>query len=111
MATIAVTTVSTAGVAPPTFVAANAGGDQFSNNGKTLYEVKNGSGSPITVTFVRQKTCDQGVLHTTTVSVPATTGDRIVGPFDASIFNDANGFVQVTYSGVTSLTVAAFQTA
>jgi hypothetical protein len=108
MATIAVTQITTAGVAPPTFVAAAGGGDQFANNGKTLFEVKNASGSPITVTFVRQKTCDQGTLHTTTVSVPATTGDRICGPFDASLFNDANGFVQVTYSAVTSLTVAAY---
>jgi hypothetical protein len=37
MATIPVTTYTTAGVAPPTFVAANAGGDQFTNNGKTLF--------------------------------------------------------------------------
>lgn len=108
MATIAVTQISTAGVAPPTFVAAAGGGDQFANNGKTLFEAKNASGSPITVTFVRQKACDQGTVHTTTVSVPATTGDRICGPFDPALFNDANGFCQVTYSAVTSLTVAAF---
>jgi hypothetical protein len=36
MATIAVTQITTAGVAPPTFVAAAGGGDQFANNGKTL---------------------------------------------------------------------------
>jgi hypothetical protein len=37
MATIPVTTYSTAGVAPPSFTAAAGGGDQFSNNGKTLF--------------------------------------------------------------------------
>jgi hypothetical protein len=62
----------------------------------------------VTVTFVRQIACSQGVVHTTTVSVPATTGDRVCGPFDPAIFNDANGFVQVTYSAVTSVTVAAY---
>jgi hypothetical protein len=46
MATIAVTQITTAGVAPPTFVAAAGGGDQFTNNGKTLFEVKNGSAAP-----------------------------------------------------------------
>jgi 2-methylaconitate cis-trans-isomerase PrpF len=107
MATIAVTQSTQAGVAPPTFVAAAAGGDQFSNNGKTYYEVKNGSGAPITVTFARAKSCDQGGLHPTTVSVPATTGDRICGPFDPTLYNDANQMIQVTYSAVTSLTVAA----
>src|SRR3954468_16571349 len=108
MATIAVTQATTAGVAPPTFVAAAGGGDQFTNNGKTLFEVKNGGGSPVTVTFVRQAACSQGVVHTTTVSVPATTGDRICGPFDPAVFNDSNGFCQVTYSAVTSVTVAAY---
>lgn len=107
MATIPVTTSTTGGVAPPSFAAAAGGGDQFANNGRTYYEVKNGGGSPVTVTFVRQKACDQGTVHTTTVSVPATTGDRICGPFDPVLFNDANGFVQVTYSAVTSVTVAA----
>lgn len=107
MATIPVTQSTTGGVAPPTFAAAAGGGDQFSNNGKTYYEVKNGGGAPVTVTFARQKSCDQGTVHSTTVSVPATTGDRICGPFDTGLYNDANGMVQVTYSAVTSVTVAA----
>lgn len=105
MATLTVVDVTTAGAAP-SFVACAGGGDQFNNDGHTMVEVKNASGSPITVTFVAQTACNQGSIHSTTVSVPATTGDRMCGPFDPARYNDANGNCQITYSAVTSLTVA-----
>jgi len=35
--------------------------------------------------------------------------EGVVGPFPPGIYNDANGMVQLTYSGVTSVTVGAFR--
>ncbi len=44
------------------------------------------------------------------VSVPATTGDRMIGPLPAEHFADpSDGLAAITYSGVTSVTVAAVQ--
>lgn len=93
----------------PAYVAAAAGGDYFANDGKTLLEARNASGGNITVTVASQKTCDQGATHNAAVVVPLTTGQRMIGPFNRTRFNDANGRVQITYSGVTSLTVAAIR--
>lgn len=104
MATLTVQDVTTAGVVPASLVAATVSGDQFQNDGRTMFEVLNGSGGSITVTFASQRPCDQGSTHNTAVAVAASATKRI-GPFDPNRYNDANGYVQVTYSGVTSLTV------
>src|SRR4051794_5552022 len=98
MATLAVQDVTNAGTVP-TYGAAAGGGDQFQNDGKTMFHVKNGSGGSITVTFASQKSCDQGSTHNTAVAV-AAGAEKMVGPFDPSRYNDANGYCQVTYSGV-----------
>jgi hypothetical protein len=88
------------------YVAAAAGGDYFINDGKTLIDVVNGSGGDLTLTFAGQKACEFGTIHNQTCVVQA--GERRqAGPFPKYRFNDANGYVQITYSGVTSLTIAA----
>lgn len=104
MATLSVTTLSPSGTADPAPVAAAVGGDQFTNNGKTLFKVVNGGGSAITVTIVAQRACDQGTLHDITNSVGAGATEWM-GPFSER-YVDSSGFTQVTYSGVTSVTVA-----
>lgn len=99
-----VTTVNPSGTVDPTPVAAAGGGDQFTNNGKTLLKVVNGSGGSITVTIAAQRSCDQGSTHNIANAV-AAGATELMGPFDPARYSDASGFVQVTYSGVTSLTV------
>ncbi len=89
------------------YQAAQAGGDYIQNDtGRVVLHAKNGSGSAITVTVASQRPCDQGSTHNLVVSVPAG-GDRMIGPLPTARFNDEDGRVQITYSGVTSLTVAA----
>lgn len=107
MATLVVQLSTTAGVVKAALVAAAVGGDQFANNGKTHLEIANGSGAPITVTVPRTKACDQGSLHPVTNSVAAGVTDTM-GPFPVDLHNDANGMCQITYSGVTTLTIGAF---
>lgn len=105
MATLTVHDISTAGVTP-VYAAAAGGGDQFPNDGKTLVHLKNASGGIITATFVAQVACNRGTVHSSAVAVPITTGEKWCGPFDPAIYNDANGMCQITYSGVTTFTVA-----
>lgn len=105
MATLSVQDVNTTG-ATPSFASATSGGDQFSNDTKTIVEVKS-SGAPCTVTVARQQACQYGSTHNLTVTVPSG-GDKMIGPFDQS-FNDGTGNVQITYSAVTNITVGAFQ--
>jgi hypothetical protein len=110
MAILTVQSIVKAGLGP-TYTAAAGGGDSFPNGGNEYLHVKNGGGSPVTVTIPAQKGCDEfgvtNAAHDMVVSVPAT-GERIIGPVSPRQFNDANGRAQVTYSGVTSVTVGAF---
>lgn len=112
MATLSVQTFGTAG-AVPSYSAAAGGGDQFPNttgpqSGDVLLHVKNGGAGSITVTITSQTTCNQGSTHNLAVAV--TNGsEKLIGPFDRTRFNDASGNVQVSYSGVTSVTVAALR--
>lgn len=107
MATLTSITPTFAGInlAP---VAAAAGGDKFLNDGNTLLYIKNGGGSSINATVAAPGTPGGLTLTPPVVAVPAG-GEKILGPFDPKYFNDASGFVNLTYSGVTSVTVAVIQ--
>lgn len=91
-------------------VAAAGGGDKFANDGRQVAYFKNGSGAPITVTVVTQKTVD-GLAVTDRAVVVAAGEERMIGPFDKETYNDTDGNVNFTYSGVTSLTVAVLTVA
>lgn len=105
MAVLTVQQVGQSGLAP-VYVAAAAGGDQFANNGKTYFHVKNASASAITVTVDSIAPCSQGFDHNLSVSVPAG-GERIIGSFEPARFNNDTSLVSVTYSAVSTVTVAA----
>jgi hypothetical protein len=106
MAQLTVSSVTKTGVAP-TFTAASVGGDSFVNDGQTVIDCNNGSGGALTVTVVAVGKCNQGSLHSVVVSVPSMTHE-VIGPFPVARFGRN---VSVTYSGVTSLTVAAYDLA
>jgi hypothetical protein len=92
-----------------TFAAAAGGGDSFPNSGNTVVLLKNASGAPITVTADCPNPDNFGVSGAAldgTVSVPAAAVAYAWGPFPAHRFNDSNGRVQLTYSGVTTFSVA-----
>ncbi len=108
MATLTVQTIVLAAITP-TYAAAAAGGDAFANNGKTFFHVKNGGAGSINVTVNSQVNCDQGFDHDQVVAV-ANGAEKMIGPFPTNRFNDTSSppLVQITYSAVTSVTVAAF---
>lgn len=104
MATLAVQTVVRAGIIP-TYAAAAGGGDVFPNSGEEFIHVKNGHSAPITVTVVSQSTVD-GLAVADRAVVIANASEKMIGPFPASVYNDANGRVNLTYDLVTALTIA-----
>lgn len=109
MATLSVQTIDRAGDGlTPAYSAASGGGDVFPNTGREFVLVKNASGGSITVTATTPQTvAGLGVADETYV-IPAA-GERMIGPFPPSTFNNPSGQVALTYSGVTSLTLGAFK--
>lgn len=89
------------------YTAAAAGGDTIAGGSaqRTTLLVRNG-GASITVTLVAVNACSQGFLHNVLVTVP--TGDtEIALPTSCET---AAGSYAVTYSSVTTVTVAAINT-
>jgi hypothetical protein len=97
--------------AGPTFHAA-AAGDTFDNNGSVLLWIKNAGGSPsvVTINAAGMPSGPPGAKQfdaDVDVSVPATTGERVIGPFPPSRFNNDDGRVELAWSFTTSVTWAA----
>lgn len=92
-------------------VAATVSGDEFLNAGTTGFWVKNTGGASRTVTFQAAHDCNYGVEHDAAVAVADGFTGFIATRFNAQRFNDDNGRVQVTYSAVTGLVVAAVRLA
>lgn len=83
---------------------------QFANDGKTFLHVKKTGANACTVTVATPATPAGLALADLTFSVPATTGDRMIGPFDAQFYTDpVTGLTSVTFSEVTGLTFAAIR--
>lgn len=106
VALLALQQITQSGLAPA-FVAAAAGGDSLQPGDSVKLHVKNGGAGSVTVTVNSQRKCDQGVDHDLAVAI-AAGAEAIIGPLPANRFADpADGLVKVTYSAVTSVTVAA----
>lgn len=108
MAALSTLTSTTAGVVFATASAAG-GGDTFTNTGSELFYIANGGGGSITVTFDVTGTIGRSGEPGTDRAVAVANGaTKIIGPFDPAAFG---GTVSVTYSGVTSVTVAVIRAA
>lgn len=85
--------------------AADVAGDQFLGAGRKVLVMLNGDAAPKTVTITSQVSNPRPgtIAQNQAVTVPA--GERrYIGPFENG-FVDTNGYVQVTYDAVTSVTV------
>ena len=80
-----------------------------SNNGRVmLHFLKTGAGA-CTVTVTTPGTVDGLAVTDRTITVPATTGDRMHSKFSPDVYNDENGDLAFTLSEITGLTVAVIQ--
>lgn len=104
MATITPTSVDTTGVSI-SYAAASGGGDSLHNASGATLRVKNGGGGSINVTLAGVKACSQGSTHDKVIAVAAGTEKAIKVP--AQCVDPDTNFCAVTYSGVTTVTVAA----
>lgn len=105
MANLGVQPATPAGTTP-NYVAANAGGDSFPPGDDVIMIVKAGA-TGATVTVASPTPCNQGSTHPLVVTVAPNT-ERHIGPLSAGRYADpATGLVSVTYSQVSTITVAA----
>lgn len=111
MATLTTQNITRSGLAP-TYAAATSGGDAMECGSQMFLHVKNGSGGALTVTHnvPAGRQHESGVnISNLALSVPASS-ERMIGPIDSQTFADpTTGLCSITYSGVTSLTVAALK--
>lgn len=107
MANITPVQVTSDGTAVLTLAAAAGGGDTIINaTTSTVFVVNNGSGVSITVTLAGVTACNQGVVHNPQYTVAA--GKQVPIPIPSQCLSASNT-VGVTYSAVTTVTVAAYK--
>lgn len=108
MATLTPVAVSLSGVDVAGVTPTASTGDVFANTGKEIVEIKNASGSPITVTLDHLNSPDGAVITDPTVTV-ADGITKAIGPFPPGYYNNGSGQVKVTCSAVTSVTIKVLQ--
>ncbi len=87
--------------------AAAGGGDTVAPGDRTFLWVKNTDAAARTVTVVVPGDYYAQALPDVAVVVPATTGERLIGPLDRRLANPSTGVVDITYSAAANVTVAA----
>ena len=90
-----------------TYAAAAVAGDSVRPDDRTFLHVKNASAGAVTVTVVVPGEQFGQPLADVPVSVPAG-GERLIGPLVRSLAGSSD-VVDITYSAVTSVTVAAIR--
>jgi hypothetical protein len=109
MALLALQSMTAAGLAPAT-VSAAGGGDTValasSTDDRSFLEVINGGGSPITVTVADPGATPAGNPATVTPISVAASATKLI-PLSPNSVNTSTGVISITYSAVTTVTVAA----
>jgi hypothetical protein len=92
----------------PTYSAA-AASTTVTCGDRSFLHVKNTNGSSMTVTVTATAVVDGQACADLVVTVPATTGDKMIGPITSKLFASAADGVSasITYSSTTSVTVAS----
>lgn len=110
MAALATQSAGLAGL-EATYAACAGGGDTFIPGRRTFLHVKNAHTSPQTVTVVTPgSVLGQAVADVAVVVTNAE--ERFIGPFPPGHFADpTDGRADITYSGVTALTIAVVELA
>ncbi len=88
----------------PSYTAATSADTYLAvNDGRVFLHAKNTGGAPVTLTVATQSTVDGNAVADYTATIPATTGDKMIGPFQPSIYNNEDRQINVTVSGACSL--------
>lgn len=106
MATIPYVQASMVSAVNPGFVAASAGGDVIAPNDHGCLWVNNGSGSTVTVTVAVPGNTKYGIANPDPAIAVVAGRIMPIGPFPADLADPTDGMVHITYSAVTTVTVA-----
>jgi hypothetical protein len=101
------TTVATGVVLNALAAVDNTNGNQFANTGREMIEIANTNGPTLTVTIITAGVYTVGTTDYAVADINATINNaqtKIFGPFDTTLFNDANNNVQITYSAGANVT-------
>ena len=79
------------------------------NSGRVLLHFKKSAAVICTVTIATPPTVGGLAVAEQTCAVPATTGDKMIGPFPPRIYNDGAGDLRFTLSDVDGVTVAVVE--
>ena len=114
MATLTIQSIVEAGLTA-NYTSAAGGGDVVPNDGTIFLHVKNGGGTSVTVTVTAQTTTTTdpslgAVTKSNVAKAIAAGAEAFIGPLKKQAFNNSQGQIAITYSGVTSLTIAALRT-
>jgi hypothetical protein len=112
MATLSTQSVTVTGLTP-SYSSADAGGDKVRPGERVFIHVKNGGGGSVTVTV-------DDVLSTAPAGAASfdpdlevviePSGERMIGPIVEDRFrNSSDSLASITYSGVSSVTIAALR--
>lgn len=90
----------------PSYVAASASDTLKHTTDNSFLIVRNAGGSPDTVVVVIPGSKYGQATPDVSVTVPATTGERWIGPFKSDMVDPTSKVITVTHSFTTSVTVA-----
>ena len=111
MATLTAQQITQSGL-KPVYAAAAVAGDLVANTGVQYFHVKNGSGVSVTSTVTPVITTVVDPLLGTLIKEVATLilaagQEGFLGPFETEAFNSTTCTIEIEYTAVTSVTVAA----
>ena len=109
MATLTVNTIIYTGLDSESLFVAAAASQEFVNDGRTFMIIKNGSGGSITCTITSAGTTQGRAIADDIITVGATTGEQMAEPWPRSIYNAADGNIDITWSATATVTVAVFR--
>ncbi|MCA0354714.1 MAG: hypothetical protein LCH85_22195 [Chloroflexi bacterium] len=95
--------VNRTGVTPAGTTTNNTDTYYIPNDGHVILQAKNAGGSPVTITVESTAVVDVLAVADYTISIPATTGDKVFGPFIPAVYNDSQGRLKVTTTAAVSL--------
>lgn len=104
MATLTTQSVTRAGVTP-SYVAVTGGGDACEVGDDIYLHFKNTNAATYTVTLAIPSSASTypNVTYTNVaVTIPATTGDKLIGPISALFKDTTTGLCTITYAGTTT---------
>lgn len=92
----------------PVFTAPAAGGDTFEPDPRVFLFYRNTNAATRRVVVTVPGLWFGQALTDVTVTIPATTGEKLIGPLDHGLANPTTRQVDITYpDGVAGVTVAA----